>query len=353
MIECERHKPFRVLKMKRRLSSSLYAFLLFALATEPAIAQQSLASSIPKESNANTSNLPKQILKTGINLNAAELSPNTLQLANTIGLTPLLEHIQLLRSEQTDGRTTTLDGVIAKQDLYETVQKATLAILQTNLEADFALAEINAEQSLYGEILNTYTNDRDKAITRTNAISFISNGALWAVCESLAIPSYRFSKYAIPSGIVGIPAGVVPSIASLYTLKQINGKKTMSEVEPNMLAKLFGYPTTVEIEYPRSVWEFLNQVPAGDKSSKTRREQLIDRWVADANIHSFTDRKSKKQLDVLTASVAQRKGLSIATLSARQDMLEQLSAEIMKMKRMLLELTMALSGEKHLTAGNK
>ena len=52
---------------------------------------------------------------------------------------------------------------------------------------------------------------------------------------------------------------------------------------------------------------------------------------------------------MITASVAQHKGLSIGTLTARQVMLNQLSAEIMKMKRMLLELTMVLDGEKEFT----
>lgn len=64
---------------------------------------------------------------------------------------------------------------------------------------------------------------------------------------------------------------------------------------------------------------------------------------------AFTDRHSKKQLDVLTASVRQRKGLSIGTLTARSVMLQQLHSEILKMKRMLLELNMAVGGMKSLS----
>lgn len=51
----------------------------------------------------------------------------------------------------------------------------------------------------------------------------------------------------IPSGIVGIAAGIVPSVASMYTLKAVNGAKKTSEVEPNMLAKLFGYQTNQKL----------------------------------------------------------------------------------------------------------
>jgi hypothetical protein len=136
----------------------------------------------------------------------------------------------------------------------------------------------------------------------------------------------------------------------MYTLKAVNGKRKTSEVDPNMLAKLFGYPTNPEIEYPHSVWEYLNQVPAANPKSKKRLDQLIDRWISDSNIPDFTDRTSKKQLDVITASLAQRKGLSIGTLTTRQVMLQQLGTEIMKMKRLLLELIMTVEGEKQFTA---
>jgi hypothetical protein len=183
-------------------------------------------------------------------------------------------------------------------------------------------------------------------------LSFITNGALWAVCEAFAIPSYKHARYAIPSGILGIPAGMVPSLASMYTFKQINGKKATSEVEPNMLAKLFDYPTNPEIEYPRSVWEFLHQVPASEPSGKKRLDQIVDRWIADANMPAFTDRHSKKQLDVITASLAQRKGLSIGTLTARSVMLQQLEVEVWKMKRLLLELSMAVQSDKQAISNN-
>lgn len=349
--------------MKRSKSVLLACSLLLALQAanaasgQPSTAAQSdptsLAQTTPREATANTMEFPTQILKTGINLTAPGLSPNSLQLANTIELTPLLERIQLLRSRISGfGGQQSVESLATRQELYGLVDKAALLIQRTDLEIDFAVAEIEAEHQVYEEILNTFTSDRDKAVARTNAISFISNGALWAVAEAFTIPSYKFAKFAIPSGIVGIPAGVVPSIASMYTFKQLNGKKKTSEVEPNMLAKLFDYPTNPEIEYPSSVWEFLHQVPASAPNSKKRLEQIIDRWIADANMPAFTDRSSKQQLDVITASMAQKKGLSIGTLTARSVMLKQLHAEIWKMKRMLLELAMAVQNEKQVVSSS-
>lgn len=303
-----------------------------------------------KEANANTETIPRQILKSGINLNYQGLSSNTLQLADTIKLTPILENIQALKSKVDATRSPSIENLTARQDLYDARQNALLLVQRTSLEIDFTIAEINAETEVYAAVLATFISDRDKAITRTNAAGFISNGVLWAACEALAIPGYKNARFAIPSGILGIPAGVVPSIASMWTLKQLGGKRKKSEVEPNMLAGLFDYPINGEIEFPRSVWLFLNQVPPGDTTGRTRKDQLIDRWIADDNIRDFNDRKSVKTLDVLTASVSHNKALDIGALTARKVMLDQLSAEVLKMKRLLLELAMTVEGAKQLTA---
>lgn len=308
---------------------------------------QILAKSDVSEQGANTEVIPKQILKTGVTLNTTTLAPNSIQLAQTIGLMPVLEQIRNLRAKLASiDETQSLERLTARQDLSDAIQKAELIIQKTDLEIGFTIAEIAAENEVYAEILATFTNDRDKAIARTNALAFISNGVLWAICEAFAIPTYRNANYAIPSGIIGIPAGVVPSIASMWTLKQLSGKKKTSEVEPNMLAKLFNYPTTAHIEYPSSIWQFLNQVPASEPNGKTRKNQLIDRWITDANMPDFKDRDSQKQLQILTATVAQKRGLTINSLTARGVMLQQLSAEILKMQRMLLDLMLVVMGEK-------
>ncbi len=337
--------------IKKWHHKSLWLVMLLIQSALPAFSQTTSPLTPATEPTANSIAFPKQILRTGVSLNTTALSPNTLQLANTIGLVPVLESIQTMRSRiRVSENTATLDILNTRQNYWDATQKAALLIQKTNLEIDFTLAEINAELQVYNEILATFTSDRDKLVTRVNAASFISNGALWAVCEGLDIPTYARPRFSISSGTTGILAGVIPSVASMYTLKAVNGKKKTSEVEPNMLAKLFGYPTTADIEYPHAIWQFINQIPADSPQSKKRLDQLVDRWISDSNIPGFTSRDSQKQLDVITASVAQRKGLSISTLTARQVMLNQLAAEIMKMKRMLLELTMVLDGEKELVA---
>jgi hypothetical protein len=298
---------------------------------------------------ANSNALPRQILRTGINLNSADISPNSMQLANDIQLSPVLQRLQSLR-QKIDSMPASAERSEARLDFLEARDQALQIISRTSLEIDFVIAEMNAEQNIYTEILSTFVGNRDKLLARVNAASFISNGVLWAAAEAFDIPTYKYTKLAIPSGTLGVLAGIVPSLASMYTLKAVNGAKKTSEVEPNMLAKLFDYPTTADIEYPKSVWLYLSQVPANSTNGKTRRYEMIDRWIADSNIPGFTKRDNKEQLDVITASIAQKKGLSIATLSTRQVMLTQLSAEVLKMKRMLLELSMVVQGDKQFVA---
>lgn len=312
------------------------------------------AQSISGTPTANTQEFPTQILKTGVSLSKEGLSPNSMQLCDNIGLSSTLTRIGALRGQLAAAENAqSLTTIALKQDLFDETLAARMLVQKVSLEIDFTVAEIEAERQVYHELLTTFKNDRDKAVARTNAFAFISNGILWAVCESFVIPTYKHAIYNIPAGIVGIPAGVVPSIASMYTFKQINGKKKTSEVEPNMLAKVFDYPTNPEIEYPKSVWTYLNQVPADSSQSKNRLNQMVDRWIADSNMPAFTDKNSKKQLDVLTASAEQKKSLTIATLTARSVMLDQLLAEINKMKRMLLELDMVVAGNKQFIANGQ
>ena len=262
-----------------------------------------------------------------------DISPNSRQLADIINLTSILQNIQSQRQHlEVNKDLTTFADLRESQLLTSNVIKAMQIIQQTDLAIDYTLAEISAEKEAYRNVLGNYANKRDRAVLKTNAISFITNGILWAVAEGLDIPTYRYPRLSVSSGVNGILAGIIPSVASMYALYQLNGKKTASESDPNMLAKLFDYPTNPEVEYPKCVWQFLNSVPAEESGNKTRRDLIIDRWIADKNIPGFTDRHTK-DLDVITASISQPKGLSISNLDLRQIMLEQLGAEILKMKR--------------------
>lgn len=331
--------------------------LLASLIANTQSAHTAMAAANPQ---VNSVELPQQILRTGVDLKSAGLSPNTVQLAESIRVMPVLQRIYKLRAQLEDTQIAdiadqndyalTIKSLARRVELLESRQKAQAILMGCASEIDFVMAEIDAEQNVYAEILSTFQSDRDKAVARTNAISFITNGALWAVSGALNIPSYKYPGYSVQTGITGIIAGLVPSVASMYALKQYSGKKRTSDTSPNMLAKLFGYPAAGEVDYPPSVWAYLNSVPQDSsqngKKALVRKDILIERWLQDKNIPTFTDINDKRTLDIITATQSYKKGLTIDSLNARLTMLEQLQGEVAKMKRLLLELTMVLNEEK-------
>lgn len=300
------------------------------------------------EAMPNSVRVPGKILQVRIDLRSSNMSPEAVALGNQLGLTSYLQRIQSLRA-QMKGRDDK-DPEIAelRMELNEARQEALEIVTQTDLEADYVEAQIVEEQSLYADMLQHMTAERDRNVAITNAVSFGTNGALWAVCEAIAIPTYKQPILSIPSGILGVLAGVVPSFASFYAMRQVSGKKYSYKEEPNMLSKLFDRQVGLHCEYPDSVWNYLTAVPPSDPSGKRRVDQIIDRWVEDNNIPSFTSRTSARQVDLITASKSIPKTLTIDLLSTRQTMLDQLTSEVLKMKRLLLELMLAVRGAKQL-----
>jgi hypothetical protein len=327
-----------------------------AEATSPAATTSAAANAAPatnapravaqktSEAGANSLVIPGSILETGADVHSPTVSPNAVQLAGQLGILEALKHVQDLR-----GTVNASSAVGDRLDLLEARERVAGTLRRSEMDVNFVLSEIYDEQSLYADIMSNFTSQRDKTVAVTNAISFGTNGALWAVCEALDIPTYKTPTLSIPSGITGILAGIVPSIASALTLKEVNGRKYSAPAAPNMLAKVFDRPTTSLIEYPDSVWTFLNSEPVQHEANeaKRRREVIVDRWISDKNIPSFTDRSSKEQIDLVTASAEQKKTLTIAVLSTRITMLQQLASETYKMNRLLLELEMVLEGTKH------
>lgn len=297
----------------------------------------------------NSVQVPGKILQAKIDLHSRTVSPEAVAFAEQLELSPLLHRLQILRS-QLRSRTdlNEPESIALRLEFNELREEALEKIQEVDLEVDYVEAQIVEEQSLYADMLSHMTTQRDKSIALTNAAAFGTNGALWAICEALAIPTYAHPNLSISSGIVGILAGVVPTFASFYAMRQVSGKKYSYQEEPNMLAKLFDRPVSLHCEYPDCVWIYLNSVPPNDTTGRRRVDQIVDRWIADKNIPSFTSRSSERQVDVITGTKSIPKTLTIDLLSTRQTMLDQLTSEILKMKRLLLELMLVVRGSKQI-----
>lgn len=326
--------------MNRSILLSTLSVLLLAQSQPQAFAATSLPNSV---------RVPGKILQAKIDLHSRTVSPEAVAFAEQLELLPLLHRLQSLR-EQVKSRANSNDpeSMALRLEFNELREEALEKIQEVDLEVDYVEAQITEEQSLYADMLQHMSTERDKNIAITNATAFGTNGILWAVCEALAIPTYKQPRLSISSGIVGILAGVVPTFASFYAMRQVAGKKYSYNEEPNMLAKIFDRPVSLHCEYPDCVWTYLNSVPPNDSSGRRRVDQIVDRWVADKNIPSFTSRASERQVDVITGTKTIPKTLTIDLLSTRQTMLDQLTSEILKMKRLLLEIMLVVRGNKQI-----
>ena len=216
-------------------------------------------------------------------------------------------------------------------------------IEQTRLEIEFVQAGLSLEIAMQDELLHGFEAERDKRMNSNYLWSFRTNGALWAVAEGLDIPTYNHPRYSIPSGTIGIVAGLVPSLFSMIAIRDKGGHYER-EARPNILSKIFSYPPPPEMDFPKSVWNWMNTPIANGVSTKSKLCELVDRWAEDKYMQSFSDKTSKAQLDIITGAVQSR--LSLQLISDRLAMLRQVSSLVGMMNRPLLELMMAVRGEK-------
>jgi hypothetical protein len=294
----------------------------------------------------NSLRIPTRVLSARIDLTSPVISAESRQLAAQLGLTERFLQLKEMKNKLRESSSDAKESGALQDEIRQIKQDLTEAITQASLEVDFVEANINEEIYLYGDMLAAMSAERDRKVAIYNAASFVSNGAFWAAAEGIDIPTYRTPVLSIPSGTLGIIAGVIPSFASLYAMKEFSGKRYSAKEDPNMLAKLFNRSTNPENAYPDCVWNFLDSVPANAPKGKRRLDLLMDRWIADKNIPQFTNPKSQSQVDLITADATPPKSINISLLSTRQTMLQQLGAEIQKMKRPLLELILVVRGLK-------
>ncbi|MBU6451845.1 MAG: hypothetical protein KGS72_08725 [Cyanobacteria bacterium REEB67] len=270
------------------------------------------------------------------------ISPDAVQLAEAMNLVPKLRRLMILNERHhalAPGESlSTADRVERTElrfDVLESVEEARLQI-------DFIIAEIEEEQAILNEAMRLFSSDRDARVNRANILAFRTNGALWAVAEALTIPSYKYPRYSIPSGAVGIVAGVVPSIFSIYATRSLNGGQYERHPYPNILSKIYDFPTIPRIEYPEIVWKYLNSCPHGQ--TRTRREIIKANWYADENIHIFKDGPSLEKLRKLTGNEPYTADMNL--VSDKLIMSDQIKAVTLQMSRPLLEICMVARGRK-------
>ena len=265
---------------------------------------------------------------------APDMSPEAMQLAELMGIKEKLQRLYELNSlskksklplEQREER------FDLKFDLLESIE-------ETRLQVDCVRGEIEEEEVVLEEARRLLGDERDEKVNRANLAAFRTNGVLWAVAEALDIPTYKSPKYSIPSGSIGIIAGIVPSVFSAIATRSSSGGTYKRQIYPNMLTKIFDLPAIPRVEYPGVVWLYLNAAAPGE--TETRKQKMQNRWRKDPYISYFHHNVCDDNIKLLTGNAPYVGDLDM--VSDKLIMMGQIKAITLQMTRPLLEICMVV-----------
>jgi len=274
------------------------------------------------------------------------LSPEAAQIAEGIGVVPLLDELGRVHAA---GSPTSLESLAVRQEITE-------KILAASLDIDSVNAIIDSEVDQLRSIRADLQAKRDKAQNIINIASIVTGSAFGAVTSAL---QFKPSTVNLGNGI-GVAGGAGSVVLSLIGIhKQDGGRRALGD-SPRMLARFFGrQPAAMEAipsVYPDEVWSYLNSPAPGQLSPSpsnpaqsnivTRREQLIAKWRAEGRIQQDTSPKSERRLESMSGNISQARKLNISDLDNRVAMLLDVRASVSQMKRGLSEIVRALSDAK-------
>ena len=220
-----------------------------------------------------------------------------------------------------------LEVISVRQDLDESIMSAFLATRRV-------VSELDRQVSGYDAVARVLEEKRDQAIRNNTILNFTSGGALAMTQGGISIGTPM--KYQNAGNELGAVAGALTAVIGAYALKLQGGGKRSSERDPNMLAPIFGLVPNEPNKYPLITWNYLNDFEPGQK--KTRREQLIDRWVKLNYIEPLSKPSSKHHLEELSGTIPLHKVVNIDLLRDRIPMLQDVRAAVAGMNEYLDEI---------------
>jgi hypothetical protein len=266
---------------------------------------------------------------------SAEISPDAEQLAELLGIDDKLKKIiELNASDALSGE--------QRQQLSDLRFDVLESVEETRLQIDFVQAEIDEEESILEEAGRVFRDHRDDRVNRANQLAFRTNGVLWTVAEALSIPTFKYTRLSVPSGSVGIIAGIVPSVFSEYAVLAGSGERYARQSYPNILTGIYDLPIIPRITFPDIVWQYLKAKPFGQPLS--RKEVMRERWLNNKNIKVFKKGISKEKILLLTGNEPYTADLEL--ISDKLIMLGQVKVVVLQMSRPLLEICMVARGKK-------
>jgi hypothetical protein len=264
------------------------------------------------------------------------LSPEAAEVAEEIGVTPLLKRLESLPAgPSVESSRVSLESLAVRQEITEKVLAASLDIDSVNAVID---AEIEQIRGIRADI----QAKRDKAQNIINIASILTGGVAGAITSAM---QFKSSTVNLGNGI-GVGGGAGSALLSIVGMRMQGGRKSLGD-SPRMLARFFGrQPDATEAipsVYPEEVWSYLNSAPSSQPNIATRREQLIAKWRSEGRINPDGSPKGERRIKVMSSNISQLRQLSINDLNDRVAMLLDVRARVSLIKRGLSEIVRALS----------
>ncbi|MBX9686646.1 MAG: hypothetical protein K2X27_08085 [Candidatus Obscuribacterales bacterium] len=274
-------------------------------------------------------------LYTQESLNSSKLSYTAMQLAEQLGMMPDMERLQNLREQNNDQIPQTLEALLIRQNLSETMQN-------TTLELRTVVARVDREIASANEIHAHLAERRDRAVRLNTYADFISGGVTGIVSGSMKLGDVTH----FAPDVIDTVEGVVQSGLSCWALSQQKGERRMEQGIPSILAHLINQSKSAENDYPHSTWTYLN-LPANGSSGPSALKQLVDRWFSLDLCLRHTGHRGSKDKRQQSLSSGKLK-LTIDILEDRLAMLTDLRSCLLQMDYVNLELLQFIRGKKSL-----
>jgi hypothetical protein len=259
---------------------------------------------------------------------------NAEQVAKILGISQQVADTRGLQKQAPCGSTPTVEELMMRQQVLETVEAASLKV-------DGVLAELTNERAHLSELSVALQARRDRAVNLANIANLITGTGLGIVVNSL-----QFSNSTANVGdAIGVGSGVASTALSLVAMRLQRGPQGSAGRIPNMLAPLFGKPGELNSYYPPEVMEYLESVPADETAGAgSRLEQLMTEWRQDGRLGPAGSPKTDQQIARLTSSLDDKTKLSIDDMGARMAMLADVTGRVGLMKRDLADLMLSVRG---------
>ena len=271
----------------------------------------------------------------------AQLSPHAEQVAEILGIKPLVEQALAMRASRPAGAAMTLEELSLRQEITE-------ATVAASFDVDGVLAEIEQEQAHIAEVSAFLQARRDRGVNLASLANVITGSGV-----GIAVNALQFSSSTADVGNgIGVGSGVASTALSLVGIRLQRGPKRQMGSAPNMLAVPLGRPPVLSSNYLQDVLTYLNSLPPREAEERgTRLQQLLHEWLALGRLDPLDTPKGQKEVDLLTSSLNPKQKLRIENLTNRAMMLADVAGRVSLMKRDLAELMRALRPETSTVGG--